>query len=184
MNLYIWLNKRHHDKITRSLRRSIDDLEAGRTKSIPFSAVQARWDELDAKRAAEWKIIKFYRWLRVFLFGWDGLFTHKLNPRNRVNQFVWGRQRKRRGWCDSDCWNIDMYISRVLSGMLAHLAEHNQAYPGQPPFETPEKWEAHLRDLSSRMRAWSDESFADEDAFNTTKEAMKEFASRLGFYWD
>jgi hypothetical protein len=186
VGLYTWLNKRHHDKFTARMERQLDDITAG-------VAVTRSWDEWEAlrdARQAEWEarplLVKATDRIRIYLFGLDGLLTKKLTPRNIVNRIVWDRQRATRGWCDSDCWNVDGYITRVLAGMLAHLAEHNQAYPGCPPFETPEKWSAHLRDLSVRLRAWTDEE--DEltplPGLEVTKQALAEFTENLSMYWD
>jgi len=185
VGLYRWLNRRHHDKFTASLERQLDGIDSGTT-------VTRSWDEWKAgreTRRAAWearpRLVKAMDRTRIYLFGLDGLLSRKLTLRNIVNQVVWDRQRARRGWSDSDCWNIDGYITRVLAGMLAHLAEHNQAYPGCPPFETPEKWSAHLRDLSARLRAWTDEEGFDNPAgLEDVKGAMREFTENLSMYWD
>jgi hypothetical protein len=182
VNLYRWLNKRHYDKFVRRINKSIDDLDKPTTKYEDF---MLRLEELEAKRAAQPWIIRTARHVRIYLFGFDGLLSVRLRPRNIVNRIVWAWQRSRRGWCDCDCWSIDHHVTRMLSEMLAYLAEHNHAYPGQGQWDTPEKWEAHLRDLSTRMRAWgADESFSSNEAYETTKAALEEFARNLGYYWD
>jgi hypothetical protein len=180
MNLYRWLNKRHQNKISKSIHKQIEKLEAGTLKTYSWEDMEAR---MEARELDPW-YKKWYRHVRYSLFGMEGLISYTLNPRIIVNKIVWDRQRAKRGWCDSDCWSIDGYITRVLSQMLDYLSVHNQAYPGQPPWETPELWEAHLRDLSARMGAWSNDTFADDAAYQTTKAAMEEFARNLGHYWD
>jgi hypothetical protein len=185
VGLYRWLNKKHHDKFTAKLKKQMNDFDDG-------TLVIHSWDEWVANmetRQAAWEtrplLVKAMDRIRIYLFGMDGLLTRRLTPRNIVNQMVWDRQRATRGWCDQDCWNIDGYITRVLAGMLAHLAEHNQAYPGCPPFETPEKWSAHLRDLSVRLRAWTDdEGFDNPAGLEDVKGAMREFTENLSMYWD
>jgi hypothetical protein len=179
VGLYTWLNKRHHDKFIARMERQLDDLASG-------SAVTRSWDEWEALRDARQAarearplLVKATDTIRIYLFG---LLSRRLTPRNIVNHIVWDRQRARRGWCDSDCWNADGYITRVLAGMLAHLAEHNQAYPGCPPFDTPEKWSAHLRDLSLRLRAWTDED--ELSGLEVARQALREFTDNLSMYGD
>jgi hypothetical protein len=184
MNLYVWLNKRHSEKFIAKLEKQVDDINSGKAKLTRVEDF-SRWsDEIEMFRESRSPVRKIYDKAWCVLFGIDGLFTCKLRPRYIINHVVWARQRMRRGWADSDCWSIDSHVCRMLGGMLAHLADHNMAYPGQPPFDTPEKWEAHLRDLSKRMLAWDNETFREQAAFQVTQDALKEFADRLGWYWD
>ena len=184
MNLYRWLNKRHQDKVLKGIRKSIDEYEVGGLKTTRWEDFMSELDERQAKEDAQIWLRRAARKVRIYLFGWNGLINVRLRPRNLVNRTVWAWQRARRGWCDCDCWSIDHHITQVLAGMLAHLAEHNQAYPGQGQWDTPEKWEAHLRDLSTRMRAWENWDDDSATAYETTKAALLEFAQNLGYYWD
>lgn len=168
----------------KGIQKSLDDYNKGGIVHTEWEDFMLELDERQAKYDAQMWPRKAARRIRIYLFGFEGLFNVRLRPRYIVNHIVWYHQRATRGWADSDCWSIDGYITRVLSGMLAYLAEHNQAYPGQPPWDTPETWEAHLRDLSTRMRAWNDDTFTSNDAYETTKTAMEEFARNLGHYWD
>jgi hypothetical protein len=183
VNLYRWLNKRHQDKVLKNINKSIETYQYNPHNT--WEEFERELDERQAREDAQMWPRKAVRKARIYLFGWNGLINVRLRPRNIVNRLVWGWQRSKRGWCDCDCWSIDHHITGMLAGMLAYLAEHNQAYPGQGEFDTPEKWEAHLRDLSTRMRAWGeDESFGSNDAYETTKAALLEFAQNLGYYWD
>lgn len=187
MNLYRWLNKRYSEKQLKKIDKALME---------PFEndgKVFHKWDEmeewLEARRLLRelrpwWQ--KAYDRVHRFLFGTHGLFTYTVNPRVLINRSVWRVQRSRRGWADYDAWSMDSYLSGVMSKMLAHLADNTHAYPGQPPFDTPEKWDAHLRDLAKRMGAWTDnpDAWTDDKAFETTKAAMKEFADNFGYYWD
>lgn len=118
------------------------------------------------------------------LFGFHGLLSYTLRPKVIARRIKWRHQRASRGWADNDCWNTDGYVTNILSGMLLHLADNNHAYPGMPPWETPEKWDAHLRDLAARLRAWNNDTFCSEEAYTTTRDAMEEFGRNLGHYWD
>jgi len=37
-------------------------------------------------------------------------------------------QRGRRGWADSDVWEMAWYLAEVIAGMAAHLREHSMGY--------------------------------------------------------
>lgn len=102
-------------------------------------------------------------------------------PHHRLRWFI---QRGRRGWAENDTWSLDSYICTVLSGALIRLADRNFAYPGEEsPWDTPEKWDTYLRDLSHRIGAWNADWFNTE-AQETTRKAMEEFGRNLGYFWD
>ena len=62
---------------------------------------------------------------------------------------AWMRATK--GYCYTDLWNMDDWFLEVLPRMLRQLAKDHQAYPGQPPFETPEKWERWLIEMAENL---------------------------------
>jgi hypothetical protein len=185
-SLYRWLNKRHYDKFARKMSKA-----AGPGKRVVFHHVswdelEARWEARAAREAAQPWVVRAGRSVRVYLFGWNGLVKVRMRPRYIVNQVVWYHQRARRGWADCDTWNLDGYVLHVIAPMLAHLAEHGYAYPGRVPFDTPEKWDEHLRDLSGRLSAWGevDGLLTEAEAREVSKGALGEFARNLGMYWD
>ncbi len=51
-------------------------------------------------------------------------------------------QRGRNGWCSTDCWNLDSYLSTVILETLQHFKEGTQGYPGV--FESIDEWYAQL----------------------------------------
>src|ERR1700678_910209 len=180
MSLYRWLNKRHHDKTMRRLGRSAE--RTTHSKWVDWLADRALRDSI--RKSRPWWL-KTYDSVYVFLFGWNGLLNHKLNPRLILNSIVWRRQRAKRGWADRDTWSLDSYIAKVISEMLVYLADHTHSYPGGgSEWPTPEDWDTHLRDLARRMTAWSGDDWCDDDAYATTKAAMAEFAENFGHYWD
>lgn len=179
MNFYRWLNYRHSEKQLRKIKQAADD-------PVTFPAMT--WAEEMKDVEAAWAARPWYRKVydKVYykLFGMSGLFNYQLNPRVLMNRVVWRYQRSKRGWADYDTWSTDSCIAKVISEMLSHMADHTLGYPGQPPFETPEKWETHLRDLSARLRAWNSDTWTNKDAFQVTQDALKEFAANFGMYWD
>ena len=65
------------------------------------------------------------------------------------------------GWTYSDAWDLDTWIVRTLPPMLRHIATYGSAYPGQTPFETPEKWHDWLHEMADLLETgredWQDE---------------------------
>lgn len=124
------------------------------------------------------------RWLRYRVFGTYGFFRYKVSPRLVWRRTGWRLHRAKHGWAACDTWCADGYIARVMSQMLAHLAENTHSYPGYGEFDTFEKWQAHLRDMSARLAAWNDDTYAEPGQFETTRAAVEEFGKRFGSYWD
>lgn len=194
-NLYRWLNDRHYKKFVKKMSRPVNpDNSLIFNDDETFSPVNPdadKWQtwkgKIELRRLARknqpwW--LKSYRYVYYYFFGLHGLFSYTLKLRTIVNRVTWYHQRATRGWADCDCWSMDSRMSKVMAEMVAHLATFNHAYPGTPPFETPEKWEAHLHDLSKRFAAWNDETWCETAAFETTKGAWAEFAEHFGCYWD
>jgi hypothetical protein len=73
-----------------------------------------------------------------------------------------------------------------MSQGVAYLAENTAGYPGYGDWDTPEKWQAYLEDLSARLGAWTkdDDAFLDDDAFEATSKAVEEFGRNLSHFWD
>ena len=65
------------------------------------------------------------------------------------------------GWTYGDVWDWDTWFTRVVPDMLRHMASHGSAYPGHPPFETPEKWHDWLNEMAHLIET-ADEEWQDE----------------------
>ena len=65
------------------------------------------------------------------------------------------------GWTYGDVWDWDTWFVRVVPDMLRHMASHGSAYPGHPPFETPEKWHDWLNEMAHLIET-ADEAWQDE----------------------
>jgi hypothetical protein len=70
-------------------------------------------------------------------------------------------RRVKYGWCYCDVWNWDDWFCSVVPPMLRHMADHGSAYPGHPPFETPEKWHDWLHEMAHLIET-ADETWQDE----------------------
>lgn len=68
-------------------------------------------------------------------------------------------QRGVHGWCPEDTWNLDHYLSRVISESCKYLAETTSGYP---PELTYKKWKRILNKISEEIIATDkvDESFS------------------------
>lgn len=69
--------------------------------------------------------------------------------------------RVRYGWCYSDVWDWDQWFMHTVPDMFRHLAKYGCAYPGHPPFDTPEKWREWLNEMADLIETgredWQDE---------------------------
>ena len=71
-------------------------------------------------------------------------------------------RRGRHGWAHRDTWNADIYLARVISEMLRHLAETSHGYPtafaerdGDLTEETGhEQWQRYLYTLAADFEAY------------------------------
>lgn len=132
----------------------------------------------------------------MFLF----YLKHPLRFLREIKYYVkrsW--QRAKRGWADSDTWNMDMYLLEILPQMLHHLAEHAH---GHPCDMTPEVWGAYLHntayllenareEVRDQKNEYTDETEyfeRDRALFEEQKimvaEAFKMLAERFYDLWD
>ena len=73
--------------------------------------------------------------------------------RNIKNTYM----RARYGFCWIDVWNWDHWFLHTTPNMLRRMAEKGCAYPGHPPFETPEKWHDWLNEMADLLETGTDE---------------------------
>ena len=74
------------------------------------------------------------------------------NSRLFFRQFKWAYQRVTRGFCDFDVWDLDTYLSQLLSQSIEHLAKTSHSYPGTEEFPTYESWEAYLMEIVNKLK--------------------------------
>lgn len=77
------------------------------------------------------------------------------------------------GFAYVDVWEWSTWWPEVGAEALRYMAEHGCGYPGCEPWETPEKWKAHLMDLADKLD-WCSESqdICAPDEENEYKEEM------------
>ena len=78
--------------------------------------------------------------------------------KNWKMDWKFARQRVRRGYCDSDWWDLDNWLLEVLPNMLEELADKADTYPGYREFDTFEKWQSYLRQLACDLRECSSDA--------------------------
>lgn len=91
-------------------------------------------------------------------YGWHYYLTHPWKFFTEISRnFRAGWQRATRGWCASDTWDWDNWFISVVPDMLRHLADYGHGYPGQDPFDEPEKWHEWLYNMAQLIETASEE---------------------------
>lgn len=96
------------------------------------------------------------------------------------------RQRAKRGWADSDVWNMDAYLSLVIADMLKHLAETTTGVPHEFDPESND-WETWLKDTAELFRSYTiDCKTLDEEqqALLNVKAGLIRLWDKWGSLWD
>jgi len=76
--------------------------------------------------------------------------------------------RGKNGWCPEDTWNLDVYLSKVISETTKYLSKHTVSYPHELTFE---QWKKILRKISKDI-------YFDEDKIVTEKGQLKAYAKQ------
>lgn len=111
-------------------------------------------------------------------------------------KYAW--QRINEGICDTDVWNLDFYISKVIVDGLRRLAKTAHGYPTE--FGSFENWAKWLNDTADMIDqginfneenaeffdSWTtDELIKKEtESYKTWKEGLYRVADYIGNLWD
>ena len=68
-------------------------------------------------------------------------------------------QRITKGYSCYDVWGMSEWMLIVLADMFEELRTTGHGYPGFAPFDTPEKWDAHLKDIVERLKLLQEENW-------------------------
>ena len=102
-------------------------------------------------------------------------------------------QRMTKGYCCYDIWGLSEWFLNIMPEMLEELRTTCHGYPGFEPFDTPEKWDEHLRDLVARFTALQEENWEKrneytEEFYNNSErcrvESRNEKTGGLCITWD
>jgi hypothetical protein len=87
--------------------------------------------------------------MRHFWYRCKRIFDIK----NHYRPIKWFIQRGKRGWSNSDVWNLHYYLAEIIPEMLRRLQKNHCGYPGHGEANTPEKWEAILGQMIAGFEA-------------------------------
>ena len=95
-------------------------------KSDPFSNI--RYDLVMFRSLSDCETDPWYRRVYWAIYRY---FKHSPwgSPRRIYNETKFILQRARRGWADSDTWNLDVYLDSWLPAALRHLKKHKHGVP-------------------------------------------------------
>lgn len=89
--------------------------------------------------------------------------------RMNLRNLKYAYQRVTRGVADCDYWDLDHYFLRIFVEGLDLLRKNTHGYPGDAEFDTPEKWDAYLKEM--------------QDCFYRADESNEYYATPKGDYW-
>jgi hypothetical protein len=102
-------------------------------------------------------------------------------------------QRRTRGWDDSDLWNLDVSLAKVILPRLKAFAANHAGYPGSlTEGKGEEEWQSMLDrmvagfDFIANSKMWSDFENIEEGmaAEKEAYEAVELFGKWFGGLWD
>lgn len=77
-----------------------------------------------------------------------------------------------RGYCPSDVWEMSEWFLQVFPPMLRDLADKGYAYPGVPPFETPEAWNIWLHNTADVLESLQEENWEKKNEYEEDFHAL------------
>lgn len=80
---------------------------------------------------------------------WPGSKSEDYPKQDEENRRIRGEF----GWCPSDVWSMDTYISGVMGAMIRRMIGDDVGYPAQLE---PDEWTAILIEMAEGFEAWAD----------------------------
>ena len=112
-----------------------------------------------------------YRKLHYLTHPWKWFRDLYWNFRNFIH-------RGRYGFAYVDAWNWNSWWVSVGAAALRYIADHGCGYPGDEPFETPEKWDEHLYEMADKLDWCADSMEFDSLSENEYQSQMDEITKR------
>lgn len=91
------------------------------------------------------------------------------------------KQIKKRGFDDSECWNLDVTIAKFTLPRLRRLKEITHGYPGT--LDNPEEWDKILDQMIRAFEIALDDEITEAD-IESYETGMKLFAEYFRNLWD
>lgn len=118
----------------------------------------------------------------AFNLGYTKNFVQNIKIFKRGIKYAY--QRITRGYSDYDIWDLDYYISDLLSEMLNHFADTTHSYPCSVDEEVEgghEKWQDELRQAAKYIKDATEIDYTDEllKRFELYEEAKKNGCDEL-----
>ena len=88
------------------------------------------------------------------------------------------------GWCPEDTWNLDIYLSKVISESVKYLMNKAVSYPHELTFK---QWKKILRKISKDIYFDEDKIVTEKGqlkAYEKRKQALELFVKYFNFLWD
>ena len=73
--------------------------------------------------------------------------------------------RAKYGYCYTDIWCMENWLLEILPPMFRHLADHGCAYPGEEPFNTPEKWHDWLHSVADVLESLQEKNWYSQNEY-------------------
>ena len=82
------------------------------------------------------------------------------NLKYYFKEIKWGCQRFKKGYCDSDWWDISLWFFHNLEGLLSNLAKHTISYP--PTCDSYEAWLEELNSVVDKLKVYNFDFLAEK----------------------
>jgi len=99
---------------------------------------------------------------KLSVWTWEANPTWYLKrPWEWFKELCWNirsaHHRIQKGYCDLDWMNFDHWFITIVPQMLRDIAD-GHGYPGEEPFDTPEKWSAWLNKMADQLDACNEDN--------------------------
>lgn len=120
----------------------------------------------------------------------------KTNPRRKLRERRWARERRENGFSEADAWSFDTYLAGVIAGGVKQLAENLHGCPPEltedakgnelrSVDEACEVWKGILEEIVVGFEWWEREKFVTSHASSPEFDrAMELLAKWWGHLWD
>ena len=105
------------------------------------------------------------------------------NLKYYFKEIKWGCQRFKKGYCDSDWWDISLWFFHNLEGLLSDLAKHTISYPST--CNSYEAWIEELNSMVEKLHIFNNYSYEDfQSRYELGQEILEWFSRRCFDLWD
>lgn len=106
--------------------------------------------------AAEEKKYPWYKKLRLAIIRRSKRYNlWRFTPRGMYYTVLSIVQRARRGWADTDVYDLDHYLADVIAGTLRRLADTDHGWPQSDEYPTYESFVNDLRKMADAFELWN-----------------------------